>query len=155
MGNFIFSVFDLINFLLVVILWVYTLKNYKKLPAKIPTHFDFDGKPDHFGSKGMIYLFPVLSTVFYIAFFFITKNPQTGNFPVEITKANSETQFGIMIFLMKWLLLIINLLFFNIQDYIIRLSFNENAKAKVHILFFVPIIFISVMGAIVTSYIYK
>jgi len=155
MGSIIFSVFDVLNLFLVLLLWIYTLRTYKKLPDKIPTHFDFEGKPDHFGKKRFTYLLPVLSAILYVAFFFITKNPEAGNFPVEITDVNSSIQFFIMIFLMKWLLFLILLLFLNIQDYTFRYSFNAESKARVPILIFIPFIFLSVMAAIIAAYIYR
>jgi len=155
MGSVIFSVFDVLNLILVLLLWIYTLKIYKKLPEKIPTHFDFEGKPDHFGKKRFAFLLPVLSAIFYIAFIFISKFPEIGNFPVEITSVNSSVQFFIMILLMKWLLFLILLLFLNIQDYTFRYSFNAESKARVPILIFIPFIFLSVMAAIIAAYVYK
>lgn len=148
-------ILDVFNLLLILFLWVYTFKTYKKLPEKIPTHFDFEGKPDHFGTKRFAFLLPVLSTVFYLAIFFITQNPESGNYPIQLTKANYEIQYFIMIILMKWLLFLVSLLFLNLQDYIFRYSFDATAKARVHILLFIPIIFVSVMIAIITGYIYK
>lgn len=155
MGSIIYTFFDVMNLVLILFLWIYTVRVFKKLPEKIPTHFDFEGKPDSFSGKRFIYFLPILSLIFYIAFYFITRNPESGNFPVEITRANDETQFFIMILLMKWLLFLVVLLFLNLQDYTIRYSFNADSKARVHILLFIPFIFISVMVAIVTAYIYE
>lgn len=155
MGSVIFTILNVLNFLLILHLWIYTLRTYKKLPEKIPTHYDFEGKPDHFGKKRFAFLLPILSAIFYVAFFFIAKNPETGNFPVEITDNNSSVQFFIMILLMKWLLCLVLLLFLNIQDYTFRYSFNADSKARVHILIFIPFIFISVMAAIIAAYIYR
>ncbi|MFY1048310.1 DUF1648 domain-containing protein [Chryseobacterium sp. GP-SGM7] len=155
MGSTVLIILDILNLLLVLFLWIYTFRMYKKLPEKIPTHFDFEGKPDHFGKKKMAFLLPVLSSIFYVAFFFITQNPESGNFPIELTKANYENQYFIMILMMKWLLFLVLLMFLNIQDYIFRYSFNTDSKARVHILLFIPVIFVSVMTAIITAYIYK
>lgn len=155
METVILTVFDILNVVLILFLWVYTLRIFKKLPEKIPTHFDFEGKPDSFGGKRFIYFLPILSLIFYIAFYFITRNPEAGNFPFEITEANKKMQFLIMIFLLKWLLFLVVLMFLNVQDYTIRYCFNTDSKARVHILLFIPFIFISVMVAIVTAYIYE
>ncbi|WP_175621762.1 DUF1648 domain-containing protein [Chryseobacterium schmidteae] len=155
METVILTVFDILNVVLILFLWVYTLRIFKKLPEKIPTHFDFEGKPDHFRGKRFAFFLPVLSIIFYVVFFFITKYPETGNFPVEITEANQKMQFLIMIFLLKWLLFLVLLMFLNIQDYTIRYSLNSDSKARVHILLFIPFIFISVMAAIISTYIYK
>ena len=155
METVILTVFDILNLVLILFLWVYTLRIFKKLPEKIPTHFDLEGKPDHFGGKRFSFFLPVLSVIFYVVFFFITKYPETGNFPFEITEANQKMQFLIMIFLLKWLLFLVLLMFLNIQDYTIRYSLNSNSKARVHILLFIPFIFISVMATIISAYIYK
>lgn len=155
MESAVLIILDILNSLLVLFLWIYTFRTYKKLPEKIPTHFDFEGKPDHFGKKKFAFFLPILSSIFYVAFFFITQNPENGNFPIELTKANYEIQYFIMTLVMKWLLLLVLLLFLNLQDYIFRYSFNSESKARVHILLFVPIIFVSVMAAIITAYIYK
>lgn len=155
MGSAVLVILDVLNLLLVLFLWIYTFRTYKKLPEKIPTHFDFEGKPDHFGKKRFAFLLPILSSVFFVAFFLITKNPEIGNFPIEITDSNSSTQFFIMIFVLKWLLFLVSLLFLNLQDYIIRYSIDSQSKARVHILLFIPIIFVSVMAVIIAAYVYK
>lgn len=155
MESIISTVFDVLNLVLILSLWIYTLRVFKKLPEKIPTHFDLEGKPDSFGRKRSIYFLPILSLIFYIAFYFITRDPKSGNFPVEITTANNEIQFFIMILLMKWLMFLVMLLFLNLQGHTIRYSFNADSKAKVPILLFIPFIFISVMVAVITAYIYE
>lgn len=155
METVILTVFDILNLVLILFLWIYTLRIFKKLPEKIPTHFDFEGKPDHFGEKIFAFFLPVLSVIFYVVFFFITKYPETGNFPFEITEVNQKVQFLIMIVLLKWFLFLVLLMFLNIQDYTIRYSLNSDSKARVHILLFIPFIFISVMAAIISAYIYQ
>ncbi|WP_312089875.1 DUF1648 domain-containing protein [Chryseobacterium sp.] len=155
MGVIFFYLFDFLNLLIVLLLWVYTIRMYKKLPEKIPTHFDFEGKPDQFGKKGFAFFLPVLSVAFYITFIVITQNPENGNFPIQLTEANHEIQFFIMILMLKWLLFLVVLMFLNIQDYMLRYSLDSQAKAKVHILLFLPFIFVSIMSAIIFSYIYK
>lgn len=155
MGDVIFTVLDVLNLLIALLLWIYTFRMYKKLPEKIPTHFDFEGKPDHFGSKKYALLLPILSSIFYVVFFFITQSPENGNFPIELTKANYEIQYFIMILVLKWLLFLVSLMFLNLQDYMLRCSIDLQSKARVHILLFIPIIFVSVMVAIIAAYIYK
>lgn len=155
MGVIFFYLFDFLNLLIVLLLWVYTIRMYKKLPEKIPTHFDFEGKPDQFGKKRFAFFLLVLSVVFYITFIVITQNPENGNFPIQLTEANHEIQFFIMVLMLKWLLFLVVLMFLNIQDYMLRYSLDSQAKAKVHILLFLPFIFVSIMSAIIFSYIYK
>lgn len=151
----ILTVFDVLNLVLVLFIWIYTLRMFKKLPEKIPTHFDFEGKPDHFGSKKYAFFMPVFGLIALILLTIFTRHPEGANYPVELTKANNEIQYFIMILFTKWLLFLVLLLFLNIQDYTIRYSFNTASKARVHILLVLPVIFVSLMAAIITAYIYK
>lgn len=155
MEGIIFTVFDILNLVLVLLLWIFTLRIYKKLPEKIPTHFDFQGKPDHFGSKKYAFFMPAIGLGIFILLTFLNQYPESANYPVEITKANYEIQYFIMILFVKWLLFLVLLLFLNIQDYTIRYSFNVDSKARVPILIVLPIIFISLMVALISAYIYK
>lgn len=155
MESFIFTVFDILNVVLVLLLWIYTLRMYKKLPEKIPTHFDFEGKPDHFGSKKYAFFMPAIGLGIFILLTFLTQHPEGANYPVEITKANYQIQNFIMILFVKWLLFLILLLFLNIQDYTIRYSFNADSKARVPILLVLSVIFLSLMVAFISAYIYK
>ncbi len=131
MENVFLTIFDVFNFGLLVFLWWLTIKNYKTLPQTIPTHFDFEGKADNFGSKKYSYFMPVLATIFYVGFAFIVRIPESANYPIEITKENESAQFLIMEVFMRWLYTLVTLIFLNSQDYMFRYSVDENAKPKV------------------------
>lgn len=149
MGNVIFTIFDILNFGLITFLWWFTIKSYKTLPQRIPIHFDFDGKADNFGSKLFSFLTPVLGVLFYIAFFFITRYPEYANFPVEITETNKDAQFFIMIFFVKWILMLVLLVFLNIQDHMFRYAFDENAKPRVPM----ATVLLSIIGSLIAVFI--
>jgi uncharacterized membrane protein len=131
MENVLFTIFDVLNFGLLVFLWCFTVKHYKNLPQTIPVHFDFDGKADNFGSKKYSFLMPVLATAFFILFAFTVRDPESSNFPVKITKENEWAQFLIMKIFIRWLYTLITLIFLNSQDYMFRYAFDENAKPRV------------------------
>ncbi|WP_336717046.1 DUF1648 domain-containing protein [Chryseobacterium mucoviscidosis] len=131
MENILFTIFDIFNFGLLVFLWWFTVKHYKSLPQIIPIHFDFDGKADNFGSKKYVFLMPVVLTGLYFLFAFIVRDPESANYPVKITEENQDAQFMIMEIFIRWLFMIITLLFLNSQDYMFRYSFDENVKPRV------------------------
>lgn len=149
MGDVLFIIFDLLNLGLIVFLWWFTLKSYKTLPEKIPTHFDVEGKADNFGNKKWYFFTPILSVVFYVGIFFLIRSPETANFPVEITDSNRGVQFFIMNFFIRWLLLLVSLIFLNNQDYMFRYSFDEDAKARVP---FSTMLF-SIIGSLIAVFI--
>ena len=149
MGDLLLILFDILNFGLVVLLWWFTVTNYRSLPEKIPTHFDVEGKADQFGNKKFSFLIPALSILFYTGIFFLVRFSTMVNFPVEITQANQEIQFFIMNFFMRWLLLLVLLIFLNSQDYIFRYSHDENAKVKVSF----SVMLFAVIGSLIAVFI--
>lgn len=131
MGGIVLTIFDIINLGLVIFFWWFTVKNYKLLPRRIPIHFDPDGKADNFGSKKYSFLMPFLLTLCYIGFAFIVRFPESVNYPVKITEENEHAQFLIMKFFIRWLFVLVGLIFLNGQDYMFRYSFDEKAKPRV------------------------
>ncbi|KFF25132.1 DUF1648 domain-containing protein [Chryseobacterium vrystaatense] len=149
MENIIFTAFDIFNFGLVVFFWWFTLKNYKSLPKRIPVHFDFDGKADHFGSKRSSFLTPMLGTALYFFFLGAVRHPQTINFPIEITDHNSSMQFLIVKIFIRWLFFLTMLIFMNGQDYMFRYSFDDTVKPKVPL----PASVLAVIGSMIAVFI--
>lgn len=155
MENILFLAFDIINFALLTVLWWITVKNYKTLPAVVPTHFDVEGKADRFGNKKWIYLMPIFGIITYLVFLIILNYPDSVNFPVEITAENKDHQISIMMFFIKWLLTLVLIILLNNQDCMIRYSFNENAKTRIP--FWLPLVFIflSLVATIILASVFK
>lgn len=154
MLDIVIYIFRAVALVLVAVMWIYTIKNYSLLPDKIPTHFDLEQKPDSYGNKKFVFLMPVLAIIVIAVFVFAGEN-SNGNYPVKITQENSDMQFTIMRILMSWLSLIISLTLLNIQDFMIRLSIDAEAKPKVHLFLPVVFVFLGVITAIICAYIYK
>ncbi|KXH85953.1 DUF1648 domain-containing protein [Chryseobacterium kwangjuense] len=149
MENVIFTIFDIFNFGLLVFFWWFTVKHYKTLPARIPVHFDFDGKADNFGSKHYSFITPVLGTVLYFFFVYALRHPEAVNFPVEITELNKSAQFLIMETFLRWLFVLVMLIFMNGQDYMFRYSFDDRVKPRVPM----STAIFSVIGSLVIAFI--
>ncbi len=60
--------FELVALFLVLLTFYLAASNYSSLPDKVPTHFNFQGIPDDWGSKNEIFVFPILSACLYILF---------------------------------------------------------------------------------------
>ena len=58
---------------IVVLLFVVSFYLYPSLPEEIPTHWNAEGKVDGYGSKEMIFLFPVISFLIYGLFLVLPK----------------------------------------------------------------------------------
>lgn len=66
---------------------------YADLPEIIPQHFDVNGNPDGFGSKGILWFLPIIGVVTYVGLAIINKYPHTFNYLHKITAENAERSY--------------------------------------------------------------
>lgn len=64
----------IISFCLLIFIWDYIFINYRDLPLSVPIHFDFDGKPNFFAPRILIWFFAAVATFVYLLIFYLTKN---------------------------------------------------------------------------------
>lgn len=95
----------------VLAVWVYILTNYSSLPDVIPTHYGGSGKADGYGDKVSILGLPAVATVIYIAITILNRFPHVFNYPSEITPENAVSQYTIMTRMMRWLKLVVVVIF--------------------------------------------
>lgn len=57
---------NLLPLLLTLLTALYVLVSYDQLPARMATHFNFQGLPDGFGSKNGIWVLPVIGVIITI-----------------------------------------------------------------------------------------
>ncbi len=89
----IVSIFSItISCLILIFIWIFTIINYQKLPEIIPTHFDFNGKPDDFGTRKTVWFLVVVATICFAVMLYFSKNPKSRflNIPRNL-KENPET----------------------------------------------------------------
>ena len=102
---------DTLSWLVITGTWIYALASYKKLPDEIPVHFNFKGKPDSYGSKDSIWLIPIISTALVLLLTLINERPHWFNYPVKITPENAESKYRLATSLMRWLKLMMAIIF--------------------------------------------
>jgi len=124
--NSIVSFLDGFSMALVIVLWSYTILNFKKLPEIIPIHFDLEGKPDNHGAKYFIFLLPIIGSLIY---FFLSFNiKEINNYPVEITQENKEIQFFIGMTAVKSIIAYVLFIFFTFQKRIVEIAVHQKDK---------------------------
>jgi len=73
------------------------------IPNTIPIHFGISGKPDDWGSKEILWLFPLLCLVMDVGFLFLSRYPHEFNYPHPITLENAPRQYQLARLLLAWL----------------------------------------------------
>ncbi len=74
--------------LFIIIMW-------SQLPDQIPTHYNFAGEADGYGSKGSLIFLLVIAWFVFILITVLMKFPNTWNMPVKVTAENRTRLYGI------------------------------------------------------------
>lgn len=116
---------EILGWLSVLGIWIWTVSNYSRLPEIIPIHYDLSGKADGFGGKGNILTLPIAGTILFVGLTILNKYPHVFNFPIHLTKENVRREYTYATRLLRYLKLIIVVTFG-----IITLSTIQNATGK-------------------------
>ncbi len=89
----------------------YFIYHFPKLPQIIPSHFNAAGEVDAYSSKSSLWLLAGMTVFIYGLLTFISFIPDKFNFLVKITVQNANVQYSMAVRLIRYLKLIIVLLF--------------------------------------------
>jgi len=105
------QIFELLGWGVLLALWVWTGTSYSSLPDTIPTHFNAAGEADGFGIKASIIGLPVIATLLYIGLTLLNSFPHSFNFPTPITQDNAHRQYTNATRMIRYLKLILVVVF--------------------------------------------
>ena len=138
---------EIFSYVLLLLYWVYIVLSFRSLPSTIPTHYNFNGEPDSFGSSGTIFLLPIIGTFILIGFSALSKIPHHFNYLVEITEKNAEKQYSNTLTLLRFLKIIILLVFISIDYHTIQLAKKDDFSGQnwsfmiLPLIIFVPVVY--------------
>lgn len=84
---------DIIGMILVISLVVMTFIYWGKAPEVVPTHYNFKGEIDAYGSKNTLFILLPIAVITYIGIAILAKFPNIYNYTVEINPRNKEKQY--------------------------------------------------------------
>jgi uncharacterized membrane protein len=102
---------ELIGFIALMGIWMMMLYFYPKLPYTIPIHFDSAGKIDGYGHKIIIIFEPIVASIFFIGLSILNKYPHIFNYSSKINLENAPYQYRLATRLIRYIKLVIVLLF--------------------------------------------
>lgn len=92
-------------------IWILLATNYSNLPEELPSHYNIYGKADGFGNKSTVLILAGIASLLNIGLSALFKYPHRFNYPVEITKENAIRQYAIATRMIRYLKLILVLIF--------------------------------------------
>ncbi|MBK7091140.1 MAG: DUF1648 domain-containing protein [bacterium] len=129
------------------------LVNYSALPASIPTHFNFKGEVDSWGSKETILILGAGIIVVHVVLTFVSRIPNMYNFPWEITKENAPRQYRLARTFITLLKTEIVWLFAAIVSETVKVALGQsNQMQPSNLYLFLGLITTSVVGYFIVSY---
>jgi uncharacterized membrane protein len=107
-------------------IWIMLLYFYPKLPHTIPIHFDSAGKIDGYGNKFIIIFEPIIASILFIGLSILNKYPHIFNYSSQITPENAAYQYRLATRLIRYIKLVIVLLFAFIMYTNIQSAYTQN-----------------------------
>lgn len=138
---------------LVVLFWITWRALYgpDRLPDRIPTHFDFAGHANGWGSPATLWLFPIVAVGIYLLMTVVVRFPSAFSYPVPVTAENRPRLEALNLSLIAWMKAEILCLFAWIQWMIVVAAREgHNGLPPVLIPVFIVVIFATVGWHIVT-----
>lgn len=129
---------DLISLSLLITLIIFTAVQIQDMPETIPTHFNFEGEADDFGSKYSMSILPGIGIIMFILFNVLNRYPYIHNYMVNITEENVLKNYRFSTRILRFVLLFVLLLFAYIQYTVVRYVENDGVAFSNWL---VPIIF--------------
>jgi len=103
--------FEIVGWILIFAVWGLTITNYTSLPDTIPIHFNGSGQADGFGGKMNIFTLPLIASILFFGLTILNKFPHIFNYPSIITADNALSQYTNATRLIRYLKLIVVVIF--------------------------------------------
>lgn len=102
---------ELIGWFSILAILGLTITSYSDLPDTIPTHYNGAGQADGFGNKVNILILPLFATILFVGLTILNMFPHIFNYPTSITKDNALKQYTNATRLIRYLKLIVVIIF--------------------------------------------
>jgi len=91
--------------------FIYLIVSWSGIPDKIPQHYDFAGNITDWGSKGMLWIMPLIMLGLAVLLTVVGMFPSTWNTGVTVTEENRARVYGVLKGMLDTLKLTICLMF--------------------------------------------
>ncbi|HEY0057928.1 MAG TPA: DUF1648 domain-containing protein [Flavisolibacter sp.] len=116
-----------ISLLLLLVLWLVSLRFYPLLPDVIAIHFNGAGQTDGYGSRSSLFLLPLLATIIYGGTTLLNRHPHIFNYGKSITLENAHRLYSRATLFIRIVKLLVLLIFLIIVVVVIRTSLHDSA----------------------------
>lgn len=135
-------------FLTITVIFLF---RYPSVDDKVAMHYDFSGNIDRMGDKSGIFFFFGILILLYAGMTFAQRFPHSFNYLTEITEENAKRQYTTAVKMIRWLKLMMVVLFsFIILKTIFPQDISDGAFFAV-IITFIAATFVQMIGYFIKS----
>ncbi len=140
----------IVSFVLLIFIWDYIFMNYRNLPLSVPIHFDWDGKPNFYVPRIMIWVLAGISTFIYLLIFYLTKNINSPmlKMPQNIKDDSKKAERIVSVF---HLIIMVILTVITYESIAVAVEKNETVSPTTNYL--IVLLFVGVIAMMIYSYI--
>lgn len=140
----------IVSFVLLIFIWDYIFMNYRNLPLSVPIHFDWDGKPNFYVPRIMIWFLAGISTFIYLLIFYLTKNINSPmlKMPQNIKDDSKKAERIVSVF---HLIIMVILTVITYESIAVAVEKNETVSPTTNYL--IVLLFVGVIAMMIYSYI--
>lgn len=135
---------SVLNFLILLWVWIYSLRHYKDLPQEIPVHFDMEGKADGYGGKKMFFIIPVLAIGIFFLLGFAGFKIENEDFPYVLPDREAPIQNRLANVFLQLLSTICMLMMFFVQQYSVQYLYGQKPSMRKILICFVAVFVVTI-----------
>jgi uncharacterized membrane protein len=83
------KVIKVLSVSLIVIMFFTIFYQWSNLPNNVPIHFNTEGNVDGWGSRGSLWILPMIGLILFVMMSILERFPHIYNYPVMITEKNA------------------------------------------------------------------
>jgi hypothetical protein len=123
--DYMLEITALLSVLAIIVLYIiYRIK----APEIVPIHYNIRGEVDGYGSADTLIMLPILSILTYVGMTILNKYPHIFNFPTVVTEQNALRLYKIATRTVRWLKLLVCLLYADSVWSEIKIITNQTSK---------------------------
>ena len=105
------KIVELLGIISIIGIWILVVTSYGKLPDTIPVHYDLNGGVDRISGKENIFALPIVATILFLGLTILNRFPHHFNYINKITEENAYRQYSIATKMIRFLKLIVVIVF--------------------------------------------
>lgn len=105
------KVLEIILLFIVVLMVIWPICQFARLPETVPIHINIHGDIDGYGSRIVVLVLPIVGVLLYVGLTVLQRVPHLYNYPIEVTDDNAHLLYALGVQMIRFVKAIMIILF--------------------------------------------